>query len=272
MITDEIRKVGVFIKRDFRMLFTYKLALSTTFFSIFFNLFYLVLFGSMFGSRGLPALAPYGGDFISYIIVGSIGWGFLWGIMGSTSGALRSEMMQGTLESVILTSTRITTITWAYTIFGCFTSLLSIGLVLLIGFFCFDVVAFTTASIYTLIIFVLSAVMMTGIGMIFGGLTIWVKNIGTLAMLTQSIAMFFCGVYFPVTVLPAYLQPIAKYVPFYYSMEGLRKSLIPATPESEIIRYIIILLILSISFILIGIYTLHKGLNKAKKDGSLVFY
>ncbi|MBU4189450.1 MAG: hypothetical protein KJ886_00435 [Candidatus Thermoplasmatota archaeon] len=46
----------------------------------------------------------------------------------------------------------------------------------------------------------------------------------------------------------------------------------PTTPESEIIKYIIILLILSVAFILIGLYTLHKGLNKAKKDGSLAFY
>ena len=268
---DEIRKVGVFIKRDFRMLFTYKLALSTSFLGIFFNLFYLVLFGSMFGRRELSALAPYGGDFISYIIVGSIGWGFLWGIMGSTSGALRSEMMRGTLESILLTSTRVSTIMIAYTIFGCLFGLLSIGLLISVGFLCFGV-SFGAATVYTFIIMFLSALLMMGFGMIFGGLTIWVKNIGTLAILTQNIAMFFCGVYFPITVLPEYLQPIAKYVPFYYSIEGLRKSLIPTTPESEIIKYVIILLVLSIAFILIGLYILHKGLNKAKKDGSLVFY
>jgi len=271
MMMDEIRKVGVFIKRDFRILFTYRLAFSTAFLGIIFNLFYLVLFGSMFGSRELSALLPYGGDFISYILVGSIGWGFMWSIMGMTSSSLRSEMMMGTLESILLTSTKISTIMIAYTIFGCIFGLLSIGILISVGFFCFGV-SFGTATAYTFVIMFLSALLMMGFGMIFGGLTIWVKNIGQVAPLIQNVAMFFCGVYFPITVLPNYLQPVAKYVPFYYSIEGLRKSLIPTTPESEMMKYIIILLVLSIAFILIGLYALCKGLAKAKKDGNLAFY
>ncbi|PIV70461.1 MAG: hypothetical protein COS08_00155, partial [Euryarchaeota archaeon CG01_land_8_20_14_3_00_38_12] len=175
MMVDEIRKVGVFIKRDFRILFTYRLAFSTAFLGIIFNLFYLVLFGSMFGSRELSALLPYGGDFISYILVGSIGWGFMWSIMGMTSSSLRSEMMMGTMESILLTSTKISTIMLAYTIFGCIFGLLSIGILISVGFLCFGV-SFGTATIHTFIIMFLSALLMMGFGMIFGGLTIWVKN------------------------------------------------------------------------------------------------
>jgi len=268
---DEIRKIGVFIKRDFRILFTYRLAFSTTFLGIIFNLFYLVLFGSMFGSRELSVLAPYGGDFISYILVGSVGWGFLWSIMNTTSASLRSEMMMGTLESILLTTTKVSTMVLGYTIFGCLFGSLSIGILISVGFFCFGI-SFGYATIYTFIIMFLSALLMMGFGMIFAGLTIWVKNIGGAAPLIQNVAMFFCSVYFPITVLPVYLQPVAKYVPFYYSIEGLRKSLIPTTPELEIINYIIILLVLSVAFIFMGLYTLHKGLMKAKKDGSLVFY
>ncbi len=180
MMMDEIRKIGVFIKRDFRILFTYRLAFSTAFLGIIFNLFYLVLFGSMFGSRELSALTPYGGDFISYILVGSIGWGFMWSIMGMTSSSLRSEMMMGTMESILLTSTKISTIMIAYTIFGAVFGLLSIGVLIGVGFLCFGV-SFGTATIYTFIIMFLSALLMMGFGMIFGGLTIWVKNIGQVA-------------------------------------------------------------------------------------------
>jgi ABC-type polysaccharide/polyol phosphate export permease len=62
------------------------------------------------------------------------------------------------------------------------------------------------------------------------------------------------------------------YMPFYYSIEGLRKSLIPTTPTSEMVFFVIILLALSILFITLGVFVLHKGLVKAKKDGSLMFY
>jgi ABC-2 type transport system permease protein len=84
--------------------------------------------------------------------------------------------------------------------------------------------------------------------------------------------MFFCGVYFPITVLPGIIRPISYFMPFYYSIEGLRLSLIPSTPISQVLSYVLLLVLLSILFISLGIVVLHAGLRKAKKDGSLTFY
>lgn len=269
---DELRKIPIFVARDFRILFTYKLAFSMSFFEIIFTLFYLVLFGSMFGHVNIPAISQYNSDFISYILIGSIGWGFLWSIMNATSSSLSTEMMMGTLESILLTSTKLSTMVLSYAIFGCFFGLITILILLLVGFLIFGIAAFATATIYTLIIFILSTTMMIGFGMIFGGLTIWLKNIGDTVPLLQNIVMFFCGVYFPIAVLPELLQPVAYFMPFYYSMEGLRKSMISTTPFPEMIFYVMVPLFLSILFIILGLIILNKGLIKAKKEGSLAFY
>lgn len=270
---EEIKKIPVFITRDFKILLTYKLAFSMSFFEIVFNLFYLVLFGSMFGEASLPYLpSAYGGDFISYILVGSIGWGFLWSIMNATSSSLSTEMMMGTLESILITSTKIRTIILSYALFGCFFGVITMGVLFAVGFGLFGITAFSNASVFTLIIFALSTIMMTGFGMIFGGLTIWLKNIGDTVPLLQNIVMFFCGVYFPIGVLPGYMQPVSKVMPFYYSIQGLRKSLIPSTPFSEMLNYILILSALSICFVVLGLFILKLGLNKAKKEGTLAHY
>ena len=157
-------------------------------------------------------------------------------------------------------------------IFGCFFGLLQIIILMIVGSFIFGIAVFANATVYTLIIFILSIAMMTGFGMIFGGLTIWLKNIGETVPLLQSISMFFCGVYFPVAVLPEFMQPVAKYMPFYYSIEGLRSSLVPTTSTSEIMFFVKILLALSIISIILGVFVLHMGRTKAKKDGSLAFY
>jgi len=269
---DELRKIKVFVVRDFRMLSTYKLALSMTFLTTVFNLFYFALFGSMFGSSSLPALSDYGGDFLSYIIIGSMGWGFLWSIMGTTAASLRSEMMMGTVESILLTKTRLYTMMVSYAIYGSFFGLISIVILLSVGYLVFGLEVFANANLFTLVVFFLSATMMMGFGLIFGGITIWLKNIGPTTMLLQNISMFFCGVYFPLTVLPVVARPISYYIPFYYSIEGLRRSLIPSTTTGEMMMYSIILLFCSVLFNAIGLYVLHRGLIKAKKDGSLMFY
>jgi len=268
----EIRKIPAFVVRDFRILLTYKLAFFSFTFNITFTLFHLVLFGSMFSTATSSVLSPYGNDFISYIVIGSIGWAFLWSIMTATSLSLRNEMMMGTLESIIITPTKTHTIIFSYVVYGCLFGMLSMGILFIVGIIFFDIFAFTSAGIFTIIIFVLSAAMMMGLGFLFSGLTIWIKNIGETVPILQNLVMFFCGVYFPISVLPEFLQPIANIMPFYYSIEGLRLSLIPTTPQSELIKYSWILLALSIVFMIAGLIVLKKGLIKAKKDGSLAFY
>jgi ABC-2 type transport system permease protein len=268
----ELKKIPVFIKRDFQLLLSYKLAFFTSMLSSIFTIFYFVLFGSMFGNTTIALTVEEGGSFISYILVGSIGWGFMWTIMSITSSSLSTEMMLGTLESILVTPTKLITLMLSYTIFGGFFGLATIAVLMSIGYLVFGITVFASANIFTLIIFILSTMMMLGFGLIFGGLTIWLKNIGETVPLLQNIAMFFCGVYFPISVLPAFLQPVSKAVPFYYSIQGLRLSLIASTPTDELIHYTILLLEFSISFILFGIFVLRLGLAKAKKDGSLSFY
>jgi ABC-2 type transport system permease protein len=269
---NEIKKIGVFVKRDLRMFFTYKVAFFSNFFNMIFTFFYLVLFGTMFRSASVPDISTYGGDFISFILVGSMGWSFLWNIMNSVSFSLRNEMLMGTLESVLLTRTKIHTMMIAYAIFGSLFGLLTMAALFIVGSVFFGVTAFSSANIYTLIIFILSIFMMAGFGMIFGGLTLWFKNIGQTIPLIQGITMFFCGVYFPLAILPEYLQPIAKFIPFYWSIEGMRQSLIMDKTDVMIFDYIIILTVLAIASIAIGALALNRGFKKAKKDGSLGFY
>lgn len=272
---NEIKKIFVIIKRDMRVYFTYKLAVSMAFLSILFNFFYMVLFGSMFEAGVISVVTQtYGANFnyISYILIGSIGWGFMWSIMSQTSESIRSEMELGTLESLMLTPTSIYTMIVAYTLFGCFFGFLSIIGLLLIGLVFFDINVLATMTIFTPIVLVLSIILMTGFGMILGGLTLWIKNIGETAPLIQSVAMFFCGVYFPIAILPGFLKDIAPIVPFYWSIEGLRQSLNPQASTSYLINCSLILVFLCVIFLIIGAYVLHRGLMKAKKDGSLSFY
>ena len=264
---EEIKRIGIFLKKDFKILLTYRLAFSTLFLNMIFNLFYFILFGSMFGGGTPSYLEPYQQDFIAYLITGSVGWSFLWSVMSGSSISIRSEMMMGTLESLLLSSIKIPTLVIAYTIFGCFLGLISVSIILLVGYFIFS--ATILFNLYTLLIFLLSTIMMAGFGMIFSGLTIWIKNIGNAIPLIQNISMFFSGVYFPITVLPPYLQKISKFIPFYYSIEGIRISIVN---PSKSMQYIFILIFLSIISILLGLYSLHKGVEKAKKDGSLSFY
>jgi len=266
----ELGKIGIFLRRDFAMLSTYKFAFVTNTLSKFFIFFWMVLIGKIFGQTS-SILSPYGGNFISFVLVGTIGWSLSWNIIDAMIFSVRNEMLMGTIEAIFLTPTSKVIIMLAYGIFGFVFGMISVISFFLVGLFAFDINIFAAANLYTLAIFILSCTTATGIGLILCGLTFWQKYLGQFVPFLQGIAVFFSEVYFPTAVLPSYLQPLSQIVPFYYSIKGIRLSLL-GIPTTELIQCILVLFILTIVFFMIGFFTLDKCIAKAKRDGTLSFY
>ncbi|MBU7019286.1 MAG: ABC transporter permease [Theionarchaea archaeon] len=266
-----IRKVLMFIKRDFLMLFTYRFALVFNYLQMIMNLFLFVLFASMFGERVLTILEPYGGDYISYILVGSIGWGYLWSAMGSASGSIQQEMVQGTFEPIFLTPTSPYIIVFAYTVWGLLMGTFSMLTFLSLGVFVFKI-ELTGNILLALVLMGLSVLMMVGFGLMVAGLNIFLKQVGSFVPVIQAVSLFFCGVYFPIEVLPRILHPISRIFPFYYSITGLRMALSDKASVPEVAPYFWILLVLAVLALGIGMYFFRRGLNRARREGTLAYY
>lgn len=268
-----LRKIYVFIKRDFLMMVTYKFAMLFNYVQMIMNLFLFVLFARMFGDRTLTVLESYGGggDYISYILVGTIGWGYIWSAMGAASGSIQQEMVRGTFEPIFLTPTSPFVIVIAYTIWGLFLGTLSMMFFLSFGIVVFDV-QITGNALAAIVLMSLSVVMMVGMGLIVAGLNVFLKQVGSLVSVVQGISMFLCGVYFPIEVLPQIIQPAAKVLPFYYSMMGLRAALSENATFSQITMYFWILLVMAVVSMVIGVYLFNMGLDRARKEGTLAYY
>jgi ABC-2 type transport system permease protein len=266
-----LRKLYVFIKRDFLMLFTYKFAMVFSYIQMIMNLFLFVLFAGMFGERMLSMLEPFGGDFIQYILIGSIGWGYLWSAMGAASGSIQQEMMRGTFEPIFLTPTSPFVIVMAYTIWGLFMGTISMGIFLFFGLAVFNV-ELTGDYFMAFVIMGLSIAMMIGFGLMVAGLNVFLKQVGALVSVVQGVAMFLCGVYFPLEVLPKIIQPLGKVLPMYYSIMGLRVALSDQVSSPVLMQYFWILLILAVVALVLGAYLFRKGLDRARREGTLAYY
>lgn len=268
-----LRKIYVFIKRDFLMMVTYKFAMVFNYVQMIMNLFLFVLFARMFGDRTLSVLEQYGGggDYIAYILIGSVGWGYLWSAMGAASGSIQQEMVRGTFEPIFLTPTSPFVIVIAYTIWG-----LILGTISMVFFLGFGIAAFnvhlTGDVVAAFALMSLSVLMMIGFGLMVAGLNVFLKQVGALVSVIQGVSMFFSTVYFPVEVLPQIIRPAAKVLPFYYSMMGLRVALSDQAAVPQVMFYFWILLVMAVIALALGIYLFRKGLNRARKEGSLAFY
>ncbi len=266
-----LRKLYVFIKRDFLMMFTYKFAMIFNYAQMVMNLFLFVLFAEMFGERMLPMLEQFGGDYIQYILVGSIGWGYIWSAMGAASGSIQQEMMRGTFEPIFLTPTSPFVIVMAYTIWGLFMGTISMGIFLTLGLLVFNV-TLSGNGFMAIVLMGLSVLMMIGFGLMVAGLNVFLKQVGSVVSVVQGVAMFLCGVYFPLEVLPDAIRPVGKVLPMYYSITGLRMALSDQATMQDIMWYFWLLLILATVALGVGTYFFKKGLNRARREGTLAYY
>jgi len=128
-------------------------------------------------------------------------------------------------------------------------SLMLTAIMIIVGYIIFRVQAIPDAL--TIIMIFIGSVMFSGLGMILGGL---VKDVEAAVALGNAIAypmMFLSGTYFPLEIMPSYLQSISRVLPLTYFSDGLRYALIYRYTEG-VFTNMAVITVLAVAFILIG--------------------
>jgi ABC-2 type transport system permease protein len=85
----------------------------------------------------------------------------------------------------------------------------------------------------------------------------------------QSILLLISGVYYPVSVLPGWMQPVASISPATYVLEGMRRSLLEGAGIAELTPYLIILVLIGLICVPAGMVIFSWGEKYAKRAGKL---
>lgn len=136
-------------------------------------------------------------------------------------------------------------------------NLMLAGIMIGVGWVLFDVRIIP--DVFSIIIILLGSIMFSGIGMILSG---FIKDVEAASAIGNAIAfpmMFLSGTYFPLELMPSYIQTISKALPLTYFSEGLKYSMLYKYPEG-IFTNMAILAVLAVVFIIIGaLVTRWKG-------------
>jgi ABC-2 type transport system permease protein len=259
------------------MMWSYKFAFFISYLYLFLFIFIFIALGTWslsFGSDAGPFGGPYfaeGGGFILFILLGSIGWSYQWSIASVGSAAVRREMMMGTLESIFQTPTSLYTVITSYTLFGMFNGTVQMLLYLAVGYAFFSV-DIAGSWIYGIIILLLSVLMMFGLNLLFSGLNIHIKEIGSIVPLLQMGSLFLCEVYIPLSLLPGPMQTLAKFLPFYHAINSLRSVLALEVTFNVFLQKFLLMSCLAGGFLLAGVLFFRYAVGKAKENGNLSYY
>jgi ABC-2 type transport system permease protein len=85
----------------------------------------------------------------------------------------------------------------------------------------------------------------------------------------QATLLLVSGVYYPISVLPAWMQAVARLSPATYVLEGVRGALLAGQPTGELWPTIWPLLVMGVVLIPVGVFVFGRAEHYAKRTGKL---
>ena len=276
----------MFSKRELSIWLAYKMnaimwVLDTLFTTIIFFMLSLVTSGSDI------SFFPYGSNYVTFVVLGLFVHFISFTNLGDPFPRVARIYWGGTMDLYMLSPLSYFTPMLGIMFRGVIDDYPRSILALLFGWLFFGAVFTFNSPLILLLILIFILISTFGIGMISASsfyLFNFKQNTEPVKFIFQDVIIALtAGYYYPITVLPYPLQVLGSFIPHTYALDALRRLMIPGgetlTPVlplqlalqgiSPIALDIIVLIIMSVVFLPLGWFMYVKGIEKARKDGTL---
>jgi len=266
------RLIAAFLKKDFINETSYPFALILQLLSIFFSVGVFYFISRLLGSAASPYLAQYEGDYFSFVLIG-IAFASYFGVgLTSFSSNLRQAQTTGTLEAMLATPTRISAIILSSALWDYFLTTVKVIVYIAVGSLLLDVDLGDSNYLAALIILILSVISFSSIGILAASFIMVLKRGDPIAWFFNAVSGLLGGVYYPLEVMPAWMQWLARWLPITYALEAMRKALLQGASLTSLWTELILLGIFCCVLFPLGLFSFRYAVRLAKIEGSLTHY
>ena len=261
-----------FLLRDFRQTISYRFAFFLDIASVFFNAATFFFVAKLFDTASSPFLQSYGGQYFPFVLIGiafstyqSIG-------LNSFSQNLRQEQYIGTLESILVSPIRVSTFLTGSALWDFLYATFEVVFYFVLSFIFFGLVLPNANVLSALISALLTLTTFMGLGILAAAFILRFKRGNPVTWLIATSSELLGGVYFPIEILPPWMQSISEWVPMTHALQALRLSLLSNAGLGEIGIHLTYLVGFTIVIWPMGIVAFSLALQRSQKDGSLGHY
>ncbi|HOU11964.1 MAG TPA: ABC transporter ATP-binding protein/permease [Anaerolineae bacterium] len=263
------RKAWLFLRRDFQTQFSYRFSFVMQILGILFSVASFYFVAQLFGAQANPYLNSYGGDYFAFVLIGIAFTGYQGVALYSFSGVIQSAQSMGTLEAMLVTPTRLSTLLFGSSLWNFAFTSLRVIVYLLMGVLIFDVNLRGANLLAALVILLLTILSLSSIGILSACFIIVFKQGNPLNFVIGSVSSLLSGVYYPVAVLPVWLQVVAKVYPLTYTLDAMRRALLTGASALELLPEIGVLAGFSLVLLPLSLLAFREAVKQARRDGSL---
>jgi ABC-2 type transport system permease protein len=259
----------LFLRRDLKTQVSYRLSFILQFLGILFSSASFYFVAQLFGAGVAPHLGSYGGDYFSFVLIGIAFAGYQSIALYTFSGVIQSAQMVGTLEAMLVTPTRLSVILLSSSLWNFAFTSLRVIVYLLAGTAIFGVDLRGANVLAAFIVLCLTILALSGIGILSACFIMVFKRGNPVNFLISSLSTLLGGVYYPIDVLPSWLQTLARLFPLTYSLEAMRRALLLGNSLVDLAQEVLILAFFSAVLIPLSLLAFRYAVQQARRDGSL---
>jgi ABC-2 type transport system permease protein len=230
--------------------------------------------GAAMGSpaaMGAAAMSPAATQrLILYLAVGTLIWSYLSAVFDSISETITWERWEGTIEYTMMAPiSRITHLLGSSAfsvVYGVLRTAVILGVLSL--FFHLDLSRVDMLS--ALAVIVAGSFSFIGFGILAAILPLLFTERGSqMTTITSATLLLVSGIYYPVAVLPGWMQVLAVASPAYYALQGMRAAILSGSAITAIAGDLLPLLAIGVVTIPLGFLCFLRAERFAKRTGRL---
>ncbi|MFN2464006.1 MAG: ABC transporter permease [Candidatus Dormibacteria bacterium] len=205
-----------------------------------------------------------------YLLVGSLLWGYMSFVFFEVAFAIAWERWEGTIEYTFMAPVHRVTHLLGVCCFAVVYGLFRTGLVMVAVVLLFHLDLSHSDLLSATLVFAVSTVPLIGLGIFTSILPMLSPEKGEqLAVAVQGILLLVSGVYYPVSVLPAYFRVAGDVSPLTYTLQGIRQAMLHGTHPDAMLPTIAILALMGVVLIPAGLWCFARAERRAKRLGLL---
>lgn len=207
---------------------------------------------------------------VLYLVIGALFWGFMSVLFNEVANSITYERWEGTIEYTFMAPVKRITHLLGMCVFATVYGLIRSMAVLVVVslFFSFNLKQANFGAAFA--VMAAAGPSFMGLGLFAAVLPLLSPEKGTQAThIIQGFILLISGIYYPITVLPQWLQYFAYLSPGTYALEAVRDAILKGATIADIMPNLLALIIIGAILIPLGFYIFTLAEKRAMRTGKL---
>jgi ABC-2 type transport system permease protein len=267
-----LQKIGLLFLRDLSVARSYRAAFLIEIVQALFGAASFYFLSRFVSSPALTKSLPPGSDYFSFALVGIAFFDYLSLALITFDSSLQEARQNGTLEHLLVTQTSLPVILAGSSLYPF--AVLSLRTVIYIawGAILFGFPLHGANWLGAVLVLAASVLAFSGLGILSASYLLIFKRGNPVNWAILGLSSVVGGMMYPISVLPVWLQRVARLIPVTYSLEGMRAAILGRAPTRELLPSITGLLVFAVLFLPISFAIFSWALRRTKITGTLTHF